>query len=170
MKEKEYKIVSYNSLIELCKVNDIDKSIILGDVNGENNKFEVIMLADNSFVCAIVYYDYGIKPRILAQEDKSIWFIGFSKMLICFDYDIKKIFVQKELPSLFYEFIKVDSQNVVIAICELDVFVFKNDGEIIWNIGFRDIIIDFYIRDNKLFIKCNDEDETIFLIIDGTIV
>ncbi|GAB6086315.1 hypothetical protein JCM11672_15870 [Alkaliphilus crotonatoxidans] len=32
-------------------------------------------------------------------------------------------------------------------------------GEILWSVGFRDIIVDYYVRDDKLFIKCDDGDD-----------
>ena len=62
----------------------------------------------------------------------------------------------------------IELKNLIVVICELDVYVINVMGYIIWTLGFRDIITDFMIFEgNKLRIETNDGDITTFLIENG---
>ena len=58
----------------------------------------------------------------------------------------------------------------IIYICELDIFVYKNDGSFLWKMGFRDIIEDYYLDGDELIvIEYNDGDKISFSLESGKI-
>ncbi|WHX48235.1 hypothetical protein QNH46_19350 [Paenibacillus woosongensis] len=144
---------------------------MFGDVKGNNNRFEVITVSEVNFECGIAYYDCGIKPHIVVKDKNNKLFLGFEKNIICVDMSLDNIVFEKKLTSIFYEFIEVQSQNAVIAICELDIYVFNYEGKILWEMGLREVINEFYvIEDEKLCIVYDDGDELIFSITEGKVI
>lgn len=69
--------MGFGSLNELCTINNIDESDILGNIHDLNNKFEAIILKNSDYKCGIVYYDHGIKPKVMIEKKQRYivhWF------------------------------------------------------------------------------------------------
>lgn len=156
---------SYESAIEL-ETNLDGSSFLISEEISESNKF---IKYSNDFVdIGFIYYDVGLEPQIelIAQSNKV--FLGVNKIYSCLEYDSKSILFKEELPSLLYEILVDSDAQYIIYVCELDIFVYKNDGSFLWKMGFRDIIEDYYLEENKsIVIEYNDGDKISFSLDSG---
>lgn len=162
-----FKKKSYESAMEL--ETNLDKnSFLISEQKSESNKF---IEYSNDFVnIGFIYYNVGLEPQIelLAQSNKL--FLGVNKIYSCLDYDSKSLLFKEELPSLLYEILVDSDAQYIIYICELDIFVYKNDGSFLWKMGFRDIIEDHYLDgDKSIVIEYNDGDKISFSLESGKI-
>lgn len=157
---------SYQELYNKAVENNFK---IYGDLDKYNNKFEIIFLPEYEFSCGLMYYDHGISSQILLLDNLPRLFVGFDKWIINIDYINKvEIYKQKSI-SLFYEFVKMESY--ILAIYELDIFVFNSECMLIWSSGFRDIIEKYEVIDGKtILITCSNGDKNEFEIKDGEIL
>lgn len=164
-------VQNYETYNELKLAIDKNKGIkIFGKIEESNNRYTLIVSQDNELCFGITYYFLGLNPQIEFMLQSNIVFLGFNENIVTIDYVNKQIISEFKLFSLFYEFISISSLNIIISICELDVCVFNGVGEILWKIGFKDIIEDFkIIESDKLYIKCMDGYEIIFSVQDGTV-
>ncbi len=156
----------YDSYQELNNKAVKNNFIIYGDMNKYNNKFEMLSLPEYGFSCGLMYYDHGIAPQILLLDNVLRLLIGFEKWIICLDYVNKvEIYKQKSI-SLFYEF--VETENCILAICELDISAFNSECRLIWSSGFRDIIENYKVIDGKtVSITCSNGDKSEFELKNG---
>ena len=156
----------YNNYKDL-KEDAVDKHFtIYGDLY-ENNRFESIILQEQNYICGIVYYNYGIDSKVLPLNNTRRLFIGFGKRIIGIDCNTKKVLFQEESIAPFYEFI--ETAHCILAICELQVYAFDSECQLIWSSDFRDIIEDYHIIDGeKISISCSNGDMTIFTLKNGT--
>ena len=162
----EIKIKSYKSLEDLLNIFNYNKEKIFGNICDNNNKFELVSDLNENSICGLIYYYVGIKPKFISNGNKI--FLGFNKELIYFDINFNERIASIKLNSLFYDLMYIELKNLIVVICELDVYVINVMGYIIWTLGFRDIITDFMIFEgNKLRIETNDGDITTFLIENG---
>ena len=162
-----FKKESYESAMEL--ETNLDKnSFLISEHISESNKF---IEYSNDFVnIGFIYYNVGLEPQIelLAQSNKI--FLGVNKIYACLDYVSKSLLFKEELPSLLYEILVDSDAQYIIYICELDIFVYKNDGSFLWKMGFRDIIEDYYLDGDELIvIEYNDGDKISFSLESGKI-
>lgn len=162
-----FKKESYESAMEL--ETNLDKnSFLISEQISESNKF---IEYSNDFVnIGFIYYNVGLEPQIelLAQSNKI--FLGVNKIYACLDYVSKSLLFKEELPSLLYEILVDSDAQYIIYICELDIFVYKNDGSFLWKMGFRDIIEDYYLDGDELIvIEYNDGDKISFSLESGKI-
>jgi len=170
MDETLYEVVSFDSYNSLHEAGEKEKFNVFGIADECNNKYEAIALPNGCFVCGFMYYDHGMKPQIIFQNDNPLLLLGFDKRVIYLNYLTKQTLVEKECLSLFYEFIEVRSCNLIIAVSELDVCAVDYNGKIIWSAGFRDVVEDYHrLHDDKLFVKCADGSELVLSIVDGSL-
>ena len=156
---------SYESAIEL-ETNMDGSSFLISEEISESNKF--IKYSNDFIDIGFIYYDVGLEPQIelIAQSNKV--FLGVNKIYSCLDYDSKSILFKEEFPSLLYEILVDSDAQYIIYVCELDIFVYKNDGSFLWKMGFRDIIEDYYLEGNKsIIIEYNDGDKISFSLDSG---
>lgn len=162
-----FKKKSYESAMELEKNLDKSSFLISEEISESNNFIEY----SNDFAnIGFIYYNVGLEPQIelLAQSNKI--FLGVNKIYACLDYDSKSLLFKEELPSLLYEILVDSDAQYIIYICELDIFVYKNDGSFLWKMGFRDIIKDYYLDgDKSIVIEYNDGDKISFSLESGKI-
>ena len=155
----EYSHSSYEDLVNYIQDNGGIK--IFGTDDILNNKNITVLFPDNSLCFGLTYYHVGLVPQILFEYNKV--FLGFDKNISIIDYKSKKILVEISAFSLFYEFIVVSERDVIIVVCELEIFAFDKDVNILWKKGLKDIIVDFKIIGNYILeIKCYDGEIFIF--------
>lgn len=161
-----FKKESYDSYQKLLISNAKKVFKIYGDLDDNVNKYEKYYLKENNFEFAIVYYDLGIPPQILFLKKNSIIYIGFEKYLIsvnCKNYTDK---FNRKLIAPFYKFLELEKN--ILAICELDVFSFNLNGDLIWSKNLSDVVENYYIIDNEILkLLCFDGMIFKFLISSG---
>lgn len=132
------------------------------------NKFNYIKV-NGRIECGIAYYGYGIKPSVSIENEQSLW-IGFGRRSIVIDPYNDNIILDKGLPSIFYEILSDAKQEYICVICELDLYCFHHH-QILWQIGFRDIICGSeIIDDDKIEITCYDGEDYLYELNTGRIM
>jgi len=77
-----------------------------------------------------------------------------------------ELLYENNLLSLFLDLIQIN--DLIILVCELDVYVFTSIGKYKWKIGFLDTIEEFKVIDNNiLHVQCSDQEEFKFDISTG---
>lgn len=166
MEQVDIHIKKIDSLDELESQVDKEQLILCDDMQ---NSFFIINY-DNVRKLGVAYYDYGVAPDFQYSGDNSQLYLGFGKNFLCIDTYEDKILVNDNLQSVFYELCYDSNKYYICVICELDVYCYCA-GKQIWEMGFRDIIVDYNIIDNaKISILCEDGVEYIFFLKDGKIV
>ena len=148
------------SLGELERVIKSNKLLKLDDVC---NEYYYIAIEDN-FIIGIACNSCGVDLEYRSADIDDIVYIGIGVHLLCLDVNSRNICFCKTLPSVFI------LGCYYVVICELDLYVYKNNNQL-WKIGFRDIVIDYELIDDK-YIKVLTEggEETIFSIYDGNVI
>ncbi|MGX7150190.1 hypothetical protein [Enterococcus ureasiticus] len=162
-----WKIEYYESAIELEKNLGKDSFLFSEEVS-ESNKF--IKFSNNLSEVGFIYYDIGLEPQIKLLTQSNKIFLGINSIFACIDYTTKSVLFEEKLPSLLYDILIDSDSNYIIYVCELDIFVYKNDGSFLWKTGFRDIIEDYYLEGNdSICIECSDGDNTTFSLVSGKV-
>jgi len=142
---------------------------IYGDLDEYNNKFELIHSPNQNYTFGIMYYDCGIEPQILLSDDGSKLLVGFEKRVLGLDCNTKTEQFQIKLVSPFYEFIKTES--CILAICELDIYAFDFEHQVIWSANLPDVIENYDVSDKKnISVSCANGVSLILSLKDGKAV
>ncbi|MDR1700091.1 MAG: hypothetical protein LBR68_02775 [Lachnoclostridium sp.] len=158
---------TYDSFTELEKDSLELGFKIYGDCDEYSNKFELISLTDKGCNCGVVYYDHGIGLQVLPLNGTVNLLIGFEKSIVGINCITKSELVQKKSISLFYEFL--ETPEFVVAVCELDLYVFDKACKLLWSSGFRDIIEDYKVlNDGVVSVQCSNGDKLEFDLKTGT--
>lgn len=166
MRDKMIKIDKIDSARELESVIPRDNIITFDEIQNTYYKISI----DEKFIVGVEYCSHGIKINYMLVHDESLLFIGIGMHLLCIDMKNKKILFTKELQSVFYEIIADTNHNYLCIVCELDIYCYVMEKEV-WKMGFRDILIDFNIIDNKIiFALCDNGEEFKISIEDGKIL
>lgn len=158
---------SYESAVELEQSLE-ENSFLFSEEISESNKF--IKFSNKLVDIGFIYYDIGLLPQIKLLTLSNNIFVGINSIYACLDYTTKTVLFEEKLPSLLFEIlIDLDSKYIVF-ICELDVFVYENSGSLLWSMGFRNVIEDYYLEGaESIVIECDDGDKTTFSLESGRV-
>lgn len=165
--EKQLIFIKYvDNLTVLVGISNFMPILLSDEIQNKFCYFEV----SNDITCGIAYYDYGVKPDFMMDEDNACLFIGFGKKIICIDIINKKIIFEHELPSIFYEIVSDSHKRYICAVCELDVYCFHS-SKLAWKMGFRDIINKYQIeKDYDMKIECENGEEIVMALCNGSVI
>ena len=154
------------SLGELERIIKSNKLLKLDDVC---NEYYYIAIEDD-FIIGIACNSCGVDLEYRFADNDDIVYICIGVHLLCLDVNSRNICFCKTLPSVFIEILSDSLGCYYVVICELDLYVYKNNNQL-WKIGFRDIVMDYELIDDK-YIKVLTEggEETIFSISDGNVI
>ncbi|WP_034559563.1 hypothetical protein [Carnobacterium gallinarum] len=156
---------SYESAVELEQSLD-ENSFLFSEEISESNKF--IKFRNNLIDIGFIYYDVGLEPQIKLLTLSNNIFVGINSIYACLDYTTKTVLFEEKLPSLLYEIMIDSDSKYIVFICELDVFVYENGGSLLWSMGFRNVIEDYYLEGTEsIVIECDDGDKTTFSLESG---
>lgn len=157
----------YESAIEL-EQSLSEKSFLFSEKISESNKF--IKFRNNLVDIGFIYYDVGLDPQVELLTLSNNVFLGINIICACLDCTRKTILFEKNLPSLLYEILIDSESKYIIFVCELDVFVYKNDGSLLWHMGFRNVIEEYCLKEKEsIVIECDDGDTTTFSLESGRV-
>lgn len=153
------------SILDLKRILG-NKQLFVSDET--QNKYGYIEI-DNEIRCGIAYYDYGIKPCLIMEDEQVLW-VAFGKKLVIIDIQNKKTILEKTLSSVFFEMISDTFEKYICIVCELDLYC-VHLHKIVWKMGFRDIICNFeIINDSRIKVECNDGEEYSFTLNKGKFI
>lgn len=139
---------------------------IYGNADGQGNRFETIYMPDQKYRFGLAYYFHGIDSQVLQVKNTFKIIIGFEETIMALDYDVGTELFHKETISPFYELL--ETKYCIIAVFELDIYVFDLALNQKWSSGFRDIIINHQILgDEEILIECANGDRSIISLMHG---
>lgn len=155
-----------DSLRELESQVDKEQLILCDDMQ---NTFLIINF-DDIRKMGVAYYDYGVAPDYQYFGADELLYLGLGKNFLCINVCEKRVLVNDNLQSIFYELLYDSNKNYICAICELDVYCYCIEKQK-WKMGFRDIIVNYNIIDNdKISILCDNGMEYVFFLENGKMV
>lgn len=158
---------SYESAVELEQSLD-ENSFLFSEEISESNKF--IKFSNNLVDIGFIYYDVGLEPQIKLLTLSNNIFVGINSIYACLDYTTKTVLFEEKLPSLLYEIMIDSDSKYIVFICELDVLVYENGGSLLWSMGFRNVIEDYYLEGKEsIVIECDDGDKITFSLESGRV-
>ncbi|MBC1586329.1 hypothetical protein HCJ21_12970 [Listeria seeligeri] len=158
---------SYESAVELEESLD-ENSFLFSEGISESNKF--IKFSNDLVDIGFIYYDVGLEPQIKLLTLSNNIFVGINSIYAWLDYTTKTVLFEEKLPSLLYEIMIDSDSKYIVFICELDVFVYENGGSLLWSMGFRNVIEDYYLEGTEsIVIECDDGDKTTFSLESGRV-
>lgn len=159
--------ISYESAVELEQSLD-ENSFLFSEEISESNKF--IKFSNDLVDIGFIYYDIGLEPQIKLLTLSNNIFVGINSIYACLDYTTKTVLFEEKLPSLLYEIMIGSDSKYIVFICELDVFVYENGGSLLWSMGFRNVIEEYYLEGTEsIVIECDDGDKTTFSLGSGRV-
>jgi len=154
---------TYSTYKELERDSIENGFTIYGDLDGYGygNTFESIVVQNKGYICGLAYEHHGINSKVLLLGDMSKLLIGFEQTIIVLDCDTKIKLIQKDSSSLFDDFIETESY--ILAIFEINIYVFDRGYNFIWFSYFRDVIEDYKVLNgDKVVIWCSNGDKSFF--------
>jgi len=158
-------------LIEGLKNSEVE-TILLGEKAQQYQGFIEISVKDS---CAdaellkigVIYEGHGLKPQYSINEFEKL-IIGFNKKICLISlYSLDKLLI-KELKSLFYEFKFIKNLNLIVVVCETEIYCLNANIETIWQVCL-DLVIDHEITDE--YVKVVTEEETrVFSLLNGRLI
>lgn len=133
-----------------------------------NNTYCYIVICDE-YIIGVEYCNHGIDIAYQIDYKRNNVYFGIGQHLLCLDVVKRAIVFCKDLRSVFYEIITDADRNYFAIICELDLYVYRNNTQI-WEIGFRDIVTGYKLVDDKYLKILSDDSEVTFSLKDGSVV
>ena len=156
-------IVKFDSIYELIEQLSEEKIMVIDD---NNNRYIGIKSNDDVLI-GIAYCNYGISEDVYFDENNSLLYLGVGKSIICVDVLNSKSILNRELNSVFYNFICQSEDSKVIVVCELDVYCYSC-SKLVWKVGFREMVAEAFMTErNVLKVICEDNSELCIDVSEG---
>lgn len=145
------------------------KSVLLGQKAQQRKEFIMISVKDSYtdvelLRIGVVSEGHGLKPQYAINESDEI-IVGFNKEICLISIGSPDKVLRKELDSLFYEFKIIKGLNMVLVICETEVYCLNQKFKNIWSVCL-DLIVDHEISDEYVKV-ITDEGTGVYSILDG---
>ena len=88
-------------------------------------------------------------PNFLLIEATERLFIGVEESIFVLDVSSGKVLFQQRLFAPFLAFYHTEARSVV-ALCELEVFVFDDEGQFRWGRSFPDVLSEISMQDDVI--------------------
>ena len=124
--------------------------------NDKQNEFLYVQYDAKNY--GIAYSNLGVKAQVSIDIEEKILYIGASQNFICIDMNINKILFNNELIFPFFEMLSSKNSEYLCVVCECNVVCYYHSKEL-WQVDFVDIICDYKIIEDKLFVQCADKTE-----------
>lgn len=124
--------------------------------NDKQNEFLYVQYDAKKY--GIAYSNLGVKAQLSINVEKNLLYIGASQNFICIDMNENKILFNDKLIFPFFEMLSSKNNEFLCVVCECDVACYYH-CEKLWQVDFDDIICDYKIIEDKLFVQCIDKTE-----------
>ena len=125
---------------------------------------------EDDYIIGIEYRSHGIDIEYTFIDNKRYIYLGVGTYLLCLNIKKRKVVFCEKLGSVFLDLLSDLFNCYCIVICELDIYVYKNKNQL-WKIGFRDIVVNYELVNNKYIKLVTDNgEEWVFSLKDGKVV
>lgn len=125
---------------------------------------------EKDYLLGIECNSYGTDIEYKFADNNQYIYIGVGMHLLCLNIKKRDVCFCKELDSVFFEILTDSCDCYYVVLCELDLYVYKNNNQM-WKTGFRDIVVDYELMNDKYIRVVSDSgEETTFSINDGSVI
>lgn len=107
----------------------------------------IFVLQKKDYNIIIQDYNSGIKPTV-AEYCGKVW-VGTNFSIDCFDSDLREI-RRISLLAPTYSFLYSKRYELIVAICEIDLFCLDAECKIVWHKALSDIVSEYSLNDDIL--------------------
>ncbi len=158
--EIEYEFLEY---LKSCS-----NKLLLNSDDCYSDTYDVVTVHSEEKLDIGLSYDWqGLQPNLLLFSEQKKIICSFGTEIVCIDCVLKDIVFRHTLNSLIFSINHVQNRNLIVIIHEMGVMVIHENGEKIWSCGGTDIIQDYKVDDNSVYILCEDGYDIKLSIFDG---
>jgi hypothetical protein len=151
---------------ELCSSLGIIESEVIKNHHGGCNCYLSLDFGMGKPI-PLAYYKYGMDPQISAISETSTSLISFDQTLVAVNLVDGEVVFSVDFFTPIYEFKTINSLALIVVVCEMNVYVLNNSGLEIWTEGYSEIITDYNIDNENIFIETEDGWSIKYSIING---
>ena len=133
--------------------------VILGQTAEQKLEFYTCTFAElrpkRRFGIGIYSEGHGLKPGLFLHPELAQCYFGFNSQIIAVDIQQRRIVWDRKLDSLFYAFLYVASECIVLAVHEIGVVALRLEGEMLWSYS-RDVVTDIQIGNGRVRLEFMD--------------
>ncbi|OCR01431.1 hypothetical protein BCD67_21710 [Oscillatoriales cyanobacterium USR001] len=149
-------------------------SILLNEEDDYEQKFYAAIVRPQTsglhyFGIGICSEGHGLKPNLLINPELDMIMFGYNKEVVGVNLKNRQIAFRIKLNSLFYYFLPLKNQGIVLIVQEVDITAITELGKEIWRYG-KDIITQTTIEGEKLYLNFMDESPACLNILNGELV
>jgi hypothetical protein len=158
--ETEYEFSEY--------LNTCDLKLVLNYNDDYSDTYDIITVySEEKFDIGIQYDWHGLQPNLLLFPNHQKIMCSFENEIVCVDCMSKNIVFRHTLNSLIFSINYVEARHIIVVIQEMEIMVMHETGQEIWSCGGTDIIQNYEISDDWIYILCADGYDITFSILDG---
>lgn len=122
----------------------------------------------NTFGIGILSEWHGVEPCIILQPDLDRIILGFNQQVVAISIDERKVVYSHNLFYLFFFFVELTRQRLILIRHETGVTCLDWDGNVKWQYG-KDIVTDMTLNGDDLTLKFMDSSMVKLHLSDGAI-
>lgn len=158
--ESEYEFTKY---LDTC-----DLKLVLNCNDDYSDTYDVITVySEEKFDIGIQYDWHGLQPNLLLFPQHQKIMCSFENELVCIDCISKDVAFRHTLSSLIFSINHIEKRHLIVVIHEMGVMVMHETGQEIWSCDGTDIIQNYKISDDRIYILCADGYDITFSVSDG---
>ena len=158
--DKEYEFLEY--------LNSCNTTLILNTDDYYADTYDVITVySGEKFGIGLSYDWQGLQPNLLFFSDQQKIICSFGNKIVGIDFEMKNIIFRHTLNSIIVSIRHISKRHLIVIIHEMGVMVIHETGKIIWSCGGTDVIQEYKINDDSVYILCEDGYDVTFSILDG---
>lgn len=147
--------------------------VILGQTAEQKLEFYTCTFAEfrpkRRFGVGICSEGHGLKPGLFPHPERERCYFGFNSQIIAVDIQERRVVWGRNLDSLFYTFLYVASERIVLGLHEIGVVALSLDGEMLWSYS-RDVVTDVQISAERVRLEFMDAAPTSLELLRGEVI
>lgn len=155
----------------LQRLSRCHNSLLLGEDAEQKLEFYLATVHFQStetepFCIGICAEGHGLKPHLLIQPELQLILFGYNQEVVGVNIENQEVAFRIKLNSLFYYFLPLKKQGIVLIVQEVDVIAIAEDGKELWRYG-KDIITHAAVEGEKLHLNFMDEESACLNLLNG---
>jgi hypothetical protein len=155
----EYVFPTLQTMTEALK-SEYSRFSILGDDLDEPQEFRIIAAVDEARSEAqgigLCMKCHGVAPLLILTQTADHIGVAFNEEVDFISLDFLAVTSRVRFDSLFMKFIPSPTDAFGFAVCEADVYVFSENGEVHWHQDMHDLVLDARIEREQITVVLMD--------------
>jgi len=147
--------------------------MILGETAEQKRQFYTCTFSElrpnRRFGVGICCEGHGLKPGLFLHPEQGQCHFGFNSQIAAVDIQKQRIIWERYLDSLFYAFLYVASEHILLCVHEIGVITLSLEGNTLWSYS-RDVVTDVQINKGCVRLEFMDAMPTSLELLSGKVV